>query len=51
MSSTARRFTRCCDAQGAGAVVLRINAILTARRGGRVNRESSARSVVRINAI
>ena len=23
MSSTARRFTRCCDAQGARAVVLR----------------------------
>ena len=28
-----RRSTRCCDAQGAGAVVLRINAIFTARRG------------------
>ena len=27
-----RRRTRCCDAQGAGAVVLRKNAICTARR-------------------
>ena len=31
--------TRCCDAQGASAVVSRINAISAARRGGRVNRE------------
>ena len=42
VSSTARRFTRCCDAQGASALVCRINAISTARRGGRDNREVSA---------
>ena len=46
----ARRRTRCCDAQGASAVVLRINAISTARRGGRVNREGRA-FVCRINAV
>ncbi len=34
-----RRLTRCCDAQGAGAVVSRKNAMYAARRGGRVNRE------------
>ena len=32
------RFTRCCDAQGAGAVVFALMP-LAARRGGRVNRE------------
>ncbi len=37
-----RRSTRCCDAQGAGAVVYSINAISAARRGGRVNRERRA---------
>ena len=28
-----RRCTRCCDAQGAGAVVFRINAMSATRRG------------------
>ena len=50
MSSTARRFTRCCDAQGAGAEVLRTNAIFTALCLSRVNREVST-SVYRRNAI
>ena len=36
---TTRCRTRCCDAQCAGAIVVSINAISTARRGGRVNRE------------
>ena len=31
--------TRCCDAQCAGAAVISKNAIITTRRGGRVNRE------------
>ena len=47
VSSTARRFTRCCDAQGASALVCRKNAILTARRGGRVNRERGASRLYR----
>ena len=34
--------TRCCDAQCAFAVVYRINAISSARRGGRFNRERRA---------
>ena len=52
-SPSTRRRTRCCDAQGAGAIVLRINAICAARRGGRVNREDvpAADYVLRINAI
>ena len=44
-----RRLTRCCDAQGAGAVVSRINAIARPRFG-RVNREVECLSF-RINAI
>ncbi len=40
--------TRCCDAQCAGAIVVSINAVHTACRGGRVNRERGA--VVSINA-
>ena len=44
--------TRCCDAQGADAVVSRKNAIYAARRGGRVNRERRACGrVCRKNAI
>ena len=50
-SVSTRRVTRCCDAQGAGAIVFRINAISTARRGGRVNRERRALVDFRINAI
>ena len=46
-----RCLTRCCDAQCAVAVVFRINAIFTSRRGGRVNREGRAIGVSRINAI
>ena len=61
-STITRRLTRCCDAQGASAFVYRFNAILAARRGGRVDRERSAidvrysiifinGSVLRINTI
>ncbi len=46
-----RRSTRCCDAQGAGALFSQ-QCHFTARRGGRVNRERRACGrVIRINAI
>ena len=49
---SARCRTRCCDAQCASAIVIRINAIITARRGGCVNREGRACGrVIRIDAI
>ena len=40
-----RCCTRCRDTQCAGAIVLRINAIFPARRGGRVDRDVACASV------
>ncbi len=47
----ARRSTRCCDAQGAGAIAFRNNAIFPARRGGRVDRDVACATFNCINAI
>ena len=46
----ARCRTRCCDAQCAGAIVVSINAIDTARRGGRVNREVASAGSIMMDA-